>query len=679
MAVSLTQANRWLMLETPLGTDVLVATSLRGSEGMSRLFEFKIDALSQRTAVAPGDLLGKSVTVSITHPGGERRIVNGIVTALVAGATTRNGHRIYTLTVHPTLWVSKRSSDYKIFQGKTVTDIVEDILKADGVKYEKKLNASYKPREYCVQFGETNLDFIERLMAEEGIFYYFKHASGNHTMVLADHRMAYEDCAQATVAYRQDKEESSDAVFAMNFGLDLTDTKWTLQDYDFERPAATISASKPTVVQPSSSKSWEHFAYPGGTVQNDDLTRLATAAIEAEEAEHESVDGQSTCASFTPGHRFTLAEHPAGADANKAFVLTRVEHEVYDRTHFTIRPGMGGKPSYRNRFRGIPSTRIARTPFVGTRPLAHGPQTAVVVGTSGEEIHTDKYGRIRVQFHWDRYGSKNEKSSCFVRVAQSLAGKNWGTVFTPRIGMEVVVQFLEGDPDRPLVTGAVYNAENMPPWTLPDEMTKSGFRSRSTKQGAVANANELVFEDKKGSEQILFHAEKDFLREVENDDTLDVGHDQTRTIKNDRTSTISEGNETFTIKQGNRTEKIEKGNETLDIGKGNRKVTLGQGNDELTLSQGNRTTTLSQGNDSLTLSTGNQSTKATAGKITLEAGQSITLKCGPSTVELTPSGITIKGAMVTVEGSAKATVKGPMVDVAGDGMVTVKGGIVKIN
>ncbi len=678
MAVSLTQANRWLTLETPLGTDVLSATWLRGSEGISRLFEFKIDALSERTSIAPGDLLGKSVTASITHPGGKRRLVNGIVTSLVAGAPTRSGHRVFTLTVHPTLWVSKRTSDYKIFQDKTVTDIVEEILKADGVKYEKKLNASYKPREYCVQFGETNLDFAERLMAEEGIFYYFKHAAGQHTMVLADHGMAYEDCAQATVTFRQDREESSDAVYAINFGLDLTDTKWTLQDYDFERPAATISANKTTSVQPSSSKSWEHFAYPGGTVQNDELTRFATAAVEAEEAEHEHVDGKSTCASLTPGHRFTLSEHPAD-ESNRTFVVTRVDHEVCDRTHFTTRPGMEGKPFYRNSFSGIPSSRVARSPFVGTKPLAHGPQTAVVVGTSGEEIHTDKYGRIRVQFHWDRYGSKNEKSSCFVRVAQSLAGKNWGTVFIPRVGMEVVVQFLEGDPDRPLVTGAVYNADNMPPWTLPDDMTKSGLRSRSTKQGGVANANELVFEDKKGSEQILFHAEKDFLREVENDDTLDVGHDQTRTVKNDRTSTITEGNETFTIKKGNRTEKIETGNETLDITKGNRKVTLGQGNDQLTLNQGNRSTTLSQGNDTLSLSLGNQSTKASAGTITLEAGQGITLKCGPSTVELTPSGITIKGVMVTVEGNAKATVKGPMVDVSGDGIVTVKGGIVKIN
>ena len=259
------------------------------------------------------------------------------------------------------------------------------------------------------------------------------------------------------------------------------------------------------------------------------------------------------------------------------------------------------------------------------------------------------------------------------------------------------MQFLDGDPDRPLVTGAVYNADNMPPWALPDNMTKSGLLTRSTKDGQVANANELSFEDKKGSEKILFHAEKDFTREVENDDVLDVGHDQTRTIKNDRTSTITEGNDTFTIKKGNRVEKIETGNETLDIDKGNRTTTLGQGNDTLTLSQGNRTmkldkgndaltlsmgnrtTTLDKGDDTLTVSLGNQTTKASAGKILLEAGQGITLKCGTSTIELTPAGINIKAVQITIKGDAKAGLQAPIVDVAGDGMVTVKGGIVKIN
>ncbi|MGO4835856.1 type VI secretion system Vgr family protein, partial [Rhizobiaceae sp. 2RAB30] len=313
------------------------------------------------------------------------------------------------------------------------------------------------------------------------------------------------------------------------------------------------------------------------------------------------------------------------------------------------------------------------------KPIVRGPQTALVVGPSGQELHTDKYGRIRIQFPWDRYGAKDEKSSCFVHVAQALAGNGWGTVFIPRIGMEVVVHFLDGDPDRPLVTGAVYNGANAPPWALPGNMTKSGLLSRSTLSGATANANELSFEDKKGEEKILFHAEKDFVREVENDDTLVVDHDQTRTIKNNRTTTITEGNDELTIKAGNRTETITKGNETLGINQGNRTVTLGQGNDALTLDAGNRTTKLTQGNDTLTLDAGNLTAKASAGTVTIEAARGITLKCGQNTVEVTPQGITINGMKVTVQGTAKSEIKAPIVDVSGDGMVKVAGGMVKIN
>jgi type VI secretion system secreted protein VgrG len=252
-------------------------------------------------------------------------------------------------------------------------------------------------------------------------------------------------------------------------------------------------------------------------------------------------------------------------------------------------------------------------------------------------------------------------------------------VFIPRIGMEVVVHFLDGDPDRPLVTGAVYNGSNLPPWTLPANMTKSGFLSRSTLNGAVATANELSFEDKKGEEKILFHAEKDFVREVENDDTLDVGHDQTRTVKNNRKTTITEGNDETTISKGNRTETISKGNEKLDIDTGNREIKLAKGNDTLTLSMGNRTTELTQGNDELTLTAGNQTTKASAGKITLEAMQGITLKCGQNTIEVTPQGVKVNGVQVAIQGTAKAEVKAPILNLSGDGMVNVKGGVVKIN
>ena len=661
MAEPLVQGEHWLVLETPLGADALVATEATGVEGISRLFEFTISALSNEAVIAPEDILGKNVTLSMARPGGFLRIVNGIVVSLSGGEVTRSNYRLFTMVVAPTLWLLDRTSDYKVFQEKTAVDIVEELLRDGGVVFENRLKATYDKRDYCVQFGETNLGFVERLLAEEGIIYYFTHEKGSHKLILMDRATDYSDAAPANVGFRQNVEDVADAVYKMDFAANLTDAKWTVGDYDFEAPGSTLEGSGKTSLNPAASKNWQHYRFPAGSLKPATLTRLAGVAVDAVEAGFEVATGKGNCARFTPGYRFTLSEHPVEALRNQKHVVTEVRHEAQDKTHFTIRPDMQGKPYYRNSFACIPAARLARRPLPVPKPIVRGPQTAKVVGPSGQDIHTDKYGRIRIQFPWDRYGTKNEKSSCFVHVAQALAGSGWGTVFIPRIGMEVVVQFLDGDPDRPLVTGAVYNGANAPPWALPGGMTKSGFLSRSTLSGATANANELSFEDKKGSEKIVFHAEKDFQREVENDDTLDVGHDQTRTIKNNRTTTISEGNDSTTISKGNRSETITQGNETLDIKAGNRALTL------------------DKGNDTLTLKLGNQTTEAKAGKITLEAQMGVFLKCGENTVEVTPQGIKVNGLQVSIEGTAKAEIKAPMLDMTGSGMAKLAGGIVKIN
>lgn len=677
--MTLTQTDRWLTLDTPLGADVLVPTGVSGVEGISRLFSFEVTALSSQIAVGAADILGQVVTLSMARPGGERRIVSGIVTAFAAGFLTRSNHRLVRMTVSPSAWAMQRNSDYKVWQKKTAVEIVEELLGDSAVTFKKSLTATYAAREYCVQFGETDLAFMERLLAEEGIFYYFTHAEGTHTLVLADAATAYGDCTQASIAYRQDVTEIADAVHAFENGVALTDAKWTLNDYNFETPKASLLQSATVGASPMSGLAWEQYRYPAGSVAVADITRWAGDGADAAKAGFEVVEGAGTAASFTPGHRFTLAEHPVPALQDMAYVLTEVRHEAQDRAHFTIRPGTEGKPFYRNSFRCIPSETPARPSLPHAKPIVRGPLTALVVGPAGQEIHTDKYGRIRIQFPWDRLGKKDDTSSCFVHVAQSMAGANWGAVFVPRIGMEVVVHFLDGDPDRPLVTGAVYNADNMPPWALPDNATKSGFMSRSSLNGAKADANELSFEDKKGSELVLFHAQKDFTREVENDDVLDVGHDQTRTIKNNRTQTISEGNDDYTLTKGNRTETISQGNETLTISKGNRSETLTQGNDTLKLSQGNRAVTLTQGNDTLTLDTGNHTTKASVGSITLEATTKVLLKVGANSIEISQSGITINGIQVEVKGTAKASTSAPIVEVSGSGMVKVDGGLIKIN
>lgn len=682
MSVELVQAERWLTLDTPLGPDKVVSTEAMGEEGISRLFEFTVSAMSSEQQVKPQDLLGKNVTLTLAYPGGKPRFVNGIVTAFAGGAMERSDYRHYRITISPTLWVLDRTSDYKVFQEKSCIDIAKVLLDEAGVEYQVKLRGSYEPRDYCVQFGETNLEFLHRLFAEEGIFYFFTHAKGKHVMVIADHAQAYGDCTQGEVVYRSKVDTSADTISEMNFGVHLTDTKWSLRDYDFTSPSALVEGSSSTTLKPASSQSWEQFRYPGDSTKAATLKARATARIEAVEAGFEVVTGASTCASFTPGHRFKLAEHPVDALAGSDYVLTEVRHHVVDTAFFAFRATKQGedeKPFCRNRFSCLPRDRVARGGLAAQKPIVRGPLTAVVVGPKGEEIHTDKYGRIRVQFHWDRVGKSNETSSCFVRVAQAMAGSGWGSLFIPRIGMEVVVQFLDGDPDRPLVTGTVYNGDNMPPWALPANMTKSGFLTRSTKQGAAANANELSFEDKKGSERILFHAEKDFTREVENDDKLEVGNDQTRTITNNRTTTITKGNDSYTLKQGNLDEKLETGNRTVTISKGNETLDITTGNRKVTLATGNDALTLSKGNHELTLSLGNQTTKAAAGKITLDATMGILLKCGNNTIEISPMGIKINGIQIEVKADVKIDAKAAMLNLSGDGMLIAKGGIVKIN
>src|SRR5512135_3121830 len=337
-----------------------------------------------------------------------------------------------------------------------------------------------------------------------------------------------------------------------------------------------------------------------------------------EEAPYDVIVGSGTCCTFTPGGKFQLEDHEIAAEQGR-YVITSILHTA---TETSFGDTSAGSP-YSNSFTCIPDSVAYRPARLTPKPIVQGPQTAVVVGPAGEEIYVDKYGRVKVQFFWDRLGKKDENSSCWMRVAQHWAGKNWGAIFNPRIGQEVIVDFLEGDPDRPIITGRVYNAEQMPPYTLPDNMTQSGVKTHSSKGGGTDDFNELRFEDKKGSEQIYFHAQKDFDRVVENNDTLKVGSSdsdtcpdgsQTISIYKDRTSTIETGNETLTVKQGNRT------------------VTIDQGNDTHQVKMGNRDVKIDMGNDSLKISMGNQTTKLDLGASSTEAMQSITLKVGQSSI-----------------------------------------------
>jgi type VI secretion system secreted protein VgrG len=709
--MALSQNRRRITFTSPLGPDVFICAGFRGRERLSVPFEFTLDLVSDNTSVAAADLVGKAVSWTVNFPEESPRQFHGFVRKLVTGG--RVGLlRHYSVEVVPWLWFLTRTTDCHIFQNMTVDAIITDTFDRFGfTDYKSQLQGSYPTREYCVQYRETAFAFVSRLMEEYGIFYYFEFAAGKHTLVLADAASAYFDCSpHSAVEFRPDIPRAEvvsqwDRSFAYRSG------KYTHTDYNFTAPSTNLLKSTETTVTLTGMGKFELFDFPGGYDVAGDGGTLSESRMEEIEAGYDTAAGASQCSSFISGGKFTLQNHPSDSGS---YVFLEVQHEAVEDT-----AAGAGAARYRNSFVVAPSEVPFRPAPVTSRPHIAGAQTAVVVGPSGEEIYTDQYGRVKVQFFWDRVGQKDEKSSCWIRVSEMWAGKNWGMVFTPRIGQEVVVEFLEGDPDRPLITGRVYNAEQMPPYALPANMTQSGLKTRSTKGGGEADFNELRFEDSKGKEDIYFHAQKDFHRFVENDDDLKVEHDQFIQIKNNRTLTVQEGYEHITISKGDRERTVSKGNDkltvtegtrtvtvksdyTITVQEGNRAVTVSQGNDTHAVSQGNREVRVDTGNDTLTVAQGNIAMKASAGSITIEAGTSITLKvgankividssgividaakvtlkAGSSSEELAPNGVTVKGPTLGLTADTEAKLSGLTIAVSGTAMTEIKGAVVKIN
>lgn len=660
------QTGRPMKLTTPLGPDALVIRGLEGREAISELFRFELDAVFEHTneQVAFDRLLGQKVTVEFRH-GDNLRYVNGIVVGVTQRARNFD-FTFYRLEVVPTVWLLTRRAQSRIFQKKTVPDILKEVLQGLDVSYE--LQGAYPQRDYCVQYRETDFAFASRLMEEEGIFYFFKHSSNSHKMVIADapqahpqvpfgSRLIYEEVEGA--------EREEERIKGWEKAQELRSGVYSTWDYHFKTPAKNFEARQATQdsvtvgkaehkLKIAGSDKLELYEYPGGSAGDldgeaaafSDNQRRVKIRMQQEALPSMLLRGRSMHRGLSAGHTFELTRH--FSDDGK-YVLTGVEHSAVQPL-----PSEEGDQSFRyeNRFTTIPAALPFRPPRVTPQPSIRGVQTATVVGPAGEEIFCDKFGRIKVQFHWDREGKNDAQSSCWVRVATHWAGKQWGAVHIPRIGQEVVVDFIEGDVDQPLVVGSVYTAGMMVPYALPDNQTQSGVKSRSSKGGSPDNYNEFRFEDKKGSEQILMHAEKDLLTEVENDETRTVGHDRTTTIENDETKTVTKGNELITIKKGNQTTKIE---------------------------MGNQVTTIDMGNQEITIKMGNQTTKLNLGKAETEAMQSIELKVGQSSVKLDQTGVTIKGMMIKIEGTIQTQVKGLMTQVQGTAMLQEQGGIIMIN
>ena len=666
-------SNRLLKLTTPLGPDKLLLAAFAGEESISGLFEFTLDLLAQRSEFPDSaKLIGKGATLSInawrkgTFEAEGKRIIHGTISEFEEvgqlhdkGAGAPFDYLRFRATLVPWFWNFTRAADCRIFQSKTAPQIIEQVLKERGFNdFRLALTGTHPQRDYCVQYRETDFHFLSRLMEEEGICYFFEHKDGEHRLVLADAKSAHQQCGPGGgIHYRPQQQAGEAAVRSWVERRGITTAKYAVQSYNFEAPSTSLLSQVDTTVTVGKNASLEMYDFPQDYTTKKAGDDEAKLRMEAIEAQHHRCEATSDCAYLAPGYTFKLTDHYR-TDQNTEYLVTSVQHEARNTDYEQLIPGWVG--GYQNRIRCVPKSVQFRPATVTPRPRIRGVQTAVVVGPKGEEIYTDKYGRIKVQFHWDRLGKKDENSSCWMRVAQTIASNNWGALFIPRIGQEVLVDFIEGDPDRPLVTGALYNAQKMPPYALPANMTQSGIKTRSSKGGEAEHFNELRFEDKKGSEDIHFHAQKDFHRVVENNDNLVVGVDgcdegsQTIVIKKDRTETVKEGNEKVAVEKGNREVKIATGNEKLEVSKGSRTVEISMGNDELTIKQGNQTT------------------KVSMGKSETEAGQSIELKVGGNSIKIDMSGITIKGTMLKLEGTGSAEMKGATVKVEGQGMAEFK-------
>ena len=526
---SYTQANRLLSIDTPLGTDVLLLQSLTGHEGISRLFNYELEMLAyDNDSITFNDIVGQNVTITIQLADGTPRYINGYVSRFAQGGTDDRYFTHYTAQVVPWLWFLTRQADCRIFQNLAVPDIITQVfgLFSGFPKFQKKLTGTYPTLEYCVQYRESSFNFVSRLMEENGIFYYFDHTTqGQHTMVLADAPTAFVNCPhQSTASYDLGAGVNNfDVVTAWHVEQELRTGKYTVDDYNFTTPSTSLLADAPTVVNLQASKSLELYDYPGLYETKDQGTSVAKLRIEEEEASYMVANGSSTCRWFVSGYQFTLANHDR-ADQNTTYILTDLQHVASAGATYTA--GTTGTEHYSNHFTCIPAAVTYRPARVTPKPFVQGPQPALVVGKSGEEIWTDNYGRVKVQFYWDRLGKDDENSSCWIRVSSPWAGQNWGAISLPRIGQEVIVDFLEGDPDRPIIMGRVYNASQMPPYTLPDNQTRSTVQSRSSKGGGTANYNEIRFEDLKGSEQIFLNAEKDMDHRVEHDSREYIGNNR---------------------------------------------------------------------------------------------------------------------------------------------------------
>jgi type VI secretion system secreted protein VgrG len=658
-----TQENRLLAINTPLGKDVLLLTRFQGSEKLSHLFRFELELLSEYHNISFEKIIGENVTASIFLADGSRRYFNGLIArfshehGMDDQASSRQFSK-YHATMVPWFWLLTRTSDSRIFQKLSVPDIIKKIFADHGfADYSMRLSDTYEARDYTVQYRETDFNFVSRLLEEEGIYYFFEHEEKKHTLVLADSPVEHKPCpGQETARCRLSSggPMEEDMVASLKVAKEIRAGKYSINDFNYEIPNADLKVSVDSkhVLGPGER---EIYDYPGQYAKHKEGDNLATIRMEEEEARITTLSGTGNCRAFTSGCRFRLQDYFRTDMNEKDYVLTSVAHDAKQEGTFTGGGAAGAEAeiAYSNQFQCIPHEVPFRPVRSARRPVVEGVQTAIVVGPSGEEIYTDNLGRVKVQFHWDREGQRNENSSCWLRVSQSMAGNGWGAMFLPRVGHEVIVEFIEGDPDRPIITGQVYHGTNLPPYKLPDEKTKSTFKSNTSPDGGAFN--EIRFEDKKGEEQLFIHGEKNFDLRVKNDRFETTGRNRHLHVTQDKFEHV-DNNRNETVDADHK-EQIGK-DRHLDV-KGKEAKQVG-GSLSLTV-KGDVIEVFNA--DHSEQSAGDYYLKGQ--NVVIEAMQNITLSVGSSYIAIEKGSIEIKtSGQVKIDGSA---------------MTEIKGGAVKIN
>jgi type VI secretion system secreted protein VgrG len=642
-----------LHISTPVDPDALRPVALVGREEISTLFELTLELHKGHTSFEPLDLVGKYIGIELAFDSVEARQLGGFVKRFAFAGFDEKGVERYRAELVPWLWFLTKRSNCRIFQQKTVIEIAEAIFGEAGFQdFETSgVTGSYPAYEYCVQWDESDFDFLSRLFEEEGIFYFFRFEANRHVLVLADSTAAYTDSAIAELEYVS-HDPGTGQLSAWEHRFEFVSGKWGHTDYDFKAPTTSLLKEIDTVLTLPNAAKFHRFEYPGRYTVASHGESKVRARMEAEEAQHSVVEGAGGCPALSLGVKFKLKHTRCELDDGKTFVVTALQHSASQT---------GG---YTNRFRCIPDSVLVRPQRRTSKPLVRGPQTAMVVGPSGAEIHTDEHGRIKVQFHWDREGQRDDASSCWIRVAQASAGKGMGSLFLPRVGQEVVVEFLDGDPDRPLVTGAVYNANTTPAFALPDSKNISGWRSRSV-TGATNALNELSFDDTKNAELLYLHAQKDEQHRVLHDRKDFVGNDEHRKIV--ANSKLSVGGDTHAKHTGDVLTQID-GSESSKIA-GDRKTKV-EGADNLEVTGD----ALQKIGGDLGLDVGAHAKLKIAQDLHVDAGMKMLLKSGQDWAAEGGMNVHLKGGMnVVIEAGTQLTLK------AGAGFVVISASGVAIS